>query len=70
MGLKAKEKASELEKRSEEINHKAAQRNKKWKMKRERLKGMQDRVRSLNRYYQNFRGRTERKNGTEVIYEK
>ena len=40
MGLKAKEKASELEKRSEEINHKAAQRNKKWKMKRERLKGM------------------------------
>ena len=32
VGLKAKEKATELEKRSEESNQKAAQRNKKWKM--------------------------------------
>ena len=32
MCLKAKEKASELEKRSEESNQNAAQRNKKWKM--------------------------------------
>lgn len=63
MGLKAKEKAGELEKRSKESNQKAAQRNKKWKMKREKLKSMEDRMRRLSRCKQNFRGRREGKMG-------
>lgn len=63
MGLKAKEKASELEKRSEESNQNAAQRNKKWKMKREKLKNMEDRVRRVSRCKQNFKGRREGKMG-------
>ena len=63
MGLKAKEKAGELEKRSEESNQKAAQRNKKWKMKREKLKSMEDRMRRLSRCKQNFKGRREGKMG-------
>lgn len=38
MGLKAKEKPSELEKRSEESNQNAAHRNKKWKIKKREVK--------------------------------
>lgn len=63
MGLKAKEKPSELEKRSEESNQNAAHRNKKWKMKREKLKNMEDRVRRVSRCKQNFKGRREGKMG-------
>lgn len=68
MGLTAKEKASELEERPEEINFKASERQEMENEKREvkRHGGQSDKADLHN---QNFRRRAERKNETEVIFE-